>query len=138
MNIFCSHSEVFPIAYIVGAKKKPYIITKDITYKMSDGNLYVVHKGFRLDGTSVPKYLRSLMPRINDKIIGSTLHDALYHFDYKRVELGDRKARKLADKEMLYFWDKYDSKRKKENRAMYFLVRRFGGLIFKKWNQSIF
>ena len=134
MDIFCTHEKTFPIAYLVGSKKRPYVITEDVTYKLSNGKLFTVPKGFRLDGTSVPTVLRSLMPRVNDKIIGSTLHDYMYMHDHRRLELGDRKARKFADKEMLYFWDKYDNDRKKENKIMYFLVRRFGGLIFKKWN----
>ena len=130
--MFCSHSEVFPIGYIIGAKKKPYSITDTITYKLSDGKLYTIEKGFRMDGTSVPVLLRSLEPRINSRIIGSALHDHMYTTDYLRGELTDYEARKFIDKEMLLFWNKYNPTQKVKNKTMYLLVRSFGALVFKR------
>ncbi len=134
--VFCSHTRVFPISFVLGKKKKPYRITKEVRYILSNGKEYIIEKGFRLDGTSVPVLLRSLMPRINNKIIGSTLHDHMYINDYLRNELGDKKARKFADKEMLLFWNKYDSKKKIENKIMYFLVRTFGKKTFNKYKKT--
>jgi len=134
--VFCSHTRVFPISFVLGKKKKPYRITKEVRYILSNGKEYIIEKGFRLDGTSVPVLLRSLMPRINNKIIGSTLHDHMYINDYLRNELGDKKARKFADKEMLLFWNKYDSKKKIENKIMYFLVRTFGKRTFNKYKKT--
>lgn len=134
-NLFCSHTRVFPISFVLGRKRKPYKITKEVRYVLSNGMAYTVEKGFRLDGTSVPKVFRSIMPRINNKIIGSTLHDHMYINDYLRKELGDRKARKFIDKEMLLFWNKYDSKKKIENKIMYLLVRTFGRKIFNKYKK---
>ena len=134
-NLFCSHTRVFPISFVLGRKRKPYKITKEVRYVLSNGMAYTVEKGFRLDGTSVPKVFRSIMPRINNKIIGSTLHDHMYINDYLRKELGDRKARKFIDKEMLLFWNKYDPKKKIENKIMYLLVRTFGRKIFNKYKK---
>ena len=133
--VFCSHTRVFPISFVLGKKKKPYRITKEVRYILSNGKEYIIEKGFRLDGTSVPVLLRSLMPRINNKIIGSTLHDHMYINDYLRNELGDKKARKFIDKEMLLFWNKYDPKKKIENKIMYLLVRTFGRKIFNKYKK---
>mgnify|MGYP003631903182 CR=1 FL=1 len=134
-NLFCSHTRVFPISFVLGRKRKPYKITKEVRYVLSNGMAYTVEKGFRLDGTSVPKVFRSIMPRINNKIIGSTLHDHMYINDYLRKELGDKKARKFIDKEMLLFWNKYDPKKKIENKIMYLLVRTFGRKIFNKYKK---
>lgn len=134
--IFCSHTRVFPISFVLGKKKKPYRITKEVRYILSNGKEYIIEKGFRLDGTSVPVLFRSLMPRINNKIIGSTLHDHMYINDYLRNELGDKEARKFADKEMLLFWNKYDPKNKIENKIMYFLVRTFGKRTFNKYKKT--
>ena len=134
-NLFCSHTRVFPISFVLGRKRKPYKITKEVRYVLSNGMSYTVEKGFRLDGTSVPKVFRSIMPRINNKIIGSTLHDHMYINDYLRKELGDIKARKFIDKEMLLFWNKYDPKKKIENKIMYLLVRTFGRKIFNKYKK---
>ena len=136
MSIFCSHSVVFPVAYVVGAVEKPYIITENITYKLSDCKIYTIEKGFRFDGTTVPKVLRSVEPRINDKIIGSAVHDHMYVNDYLRDKMSDKKARLFIDQEMLLFWNKYSFKTKKTNKIMYNFVRLFGSKIFKRRKQQ--
>jgi hypothetical protein len=48
--IFCSHTRVFPISFVLGKKNKPYRITKEVRYTLSNGEEYFVEKGFRLDG----------------------------------------------------------------------------------------
>tara|TARA_R110002096_G_C14128980_1_gene681699 strand:- start:108 stop:524 length:417 start_codon:yes stop_codon:yes gene_type:complete len=136
MGILCSHSLVFPIAYVLGSEKNPYIITENITYKLSNGKIYTIEKGLRLDGTSVPKLLRTIEPRINNRIIGSALHDSMYINDFLRGELTDKEARKFIDKEMLLFWNKYNPKHKRKNKAMYYLVRAFGAKVFSNWNKT--
>ena len=117
-NVFCSHFEPFPVSIVIGAKDKPYVITEDVVYTLSSGDKYVVEKGFRLDGTSVPRLLRGLMPRINNKIIGSTLHDHMWNNDYKRIEWGDKKAKEFS------------------NRLMFIIVKSFGGSIFNRWKNK--
>jgi hypothetical protein len=46
--------------------------------------------------------------------------------------LGDKAAKELADKEMLYWWDAQLPNRKRINRLMYFFVKHLGWKIFKR------
>jgi hypothetical protein len=53
----------------------------------------------------------------------------MYIYDYKIEELGYYRARKFADKEMLYLSNKYN-KNKFDNYFRYFAVRILGGIIY--------
>lgn len=132
-KIWCSHLEgVFPISYVIGAKEKPFIITEDIHYVLNDGTKYIVPKGFRLDGTSSPRFVRSIVPRLDDRIVGSTLHDHMYYSDFMRGVWTDRMAKDFADSNMTDFHNLVLPKEKRLNKIMNFIVDKLGWKIFKE------
>lgn len=136
VEIFCSHSEgVFPISYVIGSKEKPFIITENINYILTDGREYTVPKGFRLDGTSSPRFLWPYIPRLDDRIVGSTLHDHMYMNDFMRREWGDRLSKEFADENMTAFHNLTLSNEKNKNKVMNFAVKWFGWGIFKRWGK---
>lgn len=125
--------QLIPVAYVLGSKNsKVFITTKMITFTLSNGELFFIDKGFRFDGSSIPRIFWWFVPRLDDRILGSLIHDMMYHSDYKRKQLGDKKAKELADKEMLYWWNAQLPKRKRINKTMYLFVKYFGWRIFRR------
>lgn len=119
---------------MIGETEKPWEITENIYYKLTDGTNYTVPKGFRLDGTSSPRAFWPWLPQVDDRIVGSTLHDHMYVTDFRRKEWGDPLAKKFADENMRAFHD-LTSKKKGQNKIIHFLVDKLGWPIFKRWNE---
>lgn len=119
--------QAIPIAYVLGSgNKKVFITTKTFLFTLSNGKVFIIPKGFRFDGSSIPRIFWWFAPRLDDRILGSLIHDMMYYDDYKREQLGDKAAKELADKEMLYWWDAQLPNRKRINRLMYFFRKAFG------------
>lgn len=131
MNVILRNYPIIPISYVLYGGKKCWITTDELVYTLSNGYKYVVEKGFRFDGTSSPRFLWSIFPPIDDRILGVILHDHMYVNDYLLDILTPREAKQWIDHEMKLWFDKYD-KKPKENKAMFLGVKWFGWNIFKK------
>ena len=64
-------------------------ITKDFHYSI-DGENFVIPKGFKFDGASVPKFLRSWLSPMGVLLIGGLVHD--YGYKYETLLLKGRKS----------------------------------------------
>jgi len=131
LSVNISNFPIIPIAYVLDGSDKPWIVTEDIGYILSNGDNYLVEKGFRFDGTSSPRFLWSTFPPVDDRILGVILHDHMYMNDYLLDVMKPRKAKRWIDKEMLLWFNKYSDK-KRQNRAMKLGVKLFGWKIFNR------
>ena len=131
-----SHYPIVPVQYVVGGGKKPWIITEEMTFILSNGDEYVVEEGFRFDGTSSPRFLWSIFPPIDDRIFAVILHDHMYVNDYLRDVMPDREAKDWIDNEM-EIWSNEYCPREKMNRAMKIGVDLFGWKIFLRKKEVV-
>jgi len=115
--------------------RKNWMISEDIEFKLSNGEKVLVPRGFETDLASVPRILWSITPPYGDFLLAIILHDWLYASDYKRSCLGERKARKFSDDEMLK-WSNKMNLNKFDNYLKYFGVRLFGGMVYKRINNK--
>jgi len=76
-----------------------YIIEKALTFKLSNGDLLAIEKGFIWDKSSVPKLLHWLFAPTGKFEIAALIHDKIYK------DLKEKYSREFADKEM-YKWSK--------------------------------
>ena len=114
---------------------KVYELTEPIHYMLSNGDIINIPIGFETDLRSVPPFLEFLISRNPDTLLAYIVHDFLYKTDYKRIELGDKKAKKFADKEMLLIAKKIAPCRI-DNKISYWAVKWFGWTVFKKYNNE--
>lgn len=115
--------------------EKVYELTAPIDYTLSNGEKIHIPIGFETDLRSVPPFLEWLIKRNPDTLFAYIIHDFLYKTDYKRIELGDKKAKEFADKEMLLIAKEIDPCRI-DNKISYWAVKWFGWTVFKKWNDE--
>ena len=54
-------------------------ITKDFHFEI-DGTAYVIPKGFRFDGASIPKFLRTFFSPVGVLLMGGLIHDYMYKY----------------------------------------------------------
>lgn len=115
--------------------EKYFKVIKSFQILLSNGEQIEIEEGFQFDGSSTPKYLTWLLPRYGSFFIASLIHDWLYVFDYKRTEMGVKRAQKIADGEML-FWSNIVNNRtvlkRLDNKVRYLAVRMFGKKIYKR------
>jgi hypothetical protein len=124
--------EKAPVSYLIHGGEKSFITNEHVIFELSNGKDYCVDKGFVFDGASVPRVFWWFVPRLDDRILASIIHDHMYVTDYMRHELGDYEARLFADKEFL-IWCNYTVPDKKwKNHLLYRMIRIFGAKIFKK------
>jgi hypothetical protein len=121
-------SMVYPIT-----KQYHFIVLGELTIKLSNDEIIKIPKGFEFDGSSVPRFLWFSFPPYGDFFFGAIIHDYLYSTKYKAKEIGFRKAKKFADKEML-LWSNILNKRtfgkRLDNRMRYLAVLLFGRKAF--------
>lgn len=114
---------------------KYFVVLKDITIELTDGERIKIRKGFRFDGSSVPKWLRGIFPTYGPFLIAALIHDWMYVKDYRRNYMGLRDAQKFADNEML-LWSMVLNNRnwlaKLDNKLRYRAVRMFGKKVYKR------
>ena len=120
------------LKYFFSEQRVVYQIGKTFSVQLSNGEVVTIEKGFETDLRSVPPFLHSVMSNCPSNVKAYVLHDWMYKTDYKRDELGDRKAKQLADYEMLYLANELDSDLKKQNELSHFMVDKFGNKIFKR------
>ena len=75
-------------------------LTNDFTYVLN-GNKYVIPAGFKFDGASIPKFLRTFFSPVGVLLIGGLVHDYAYKYETllrenKRDTLG-KISQKRAD-----------------------------------------
>ena len=129
--------KIIPVAYVLGSdSKNVFITTKRIKFTLSNGDSFYVPKGYRFDGTSIPRFLCWFASRLDDRILGALIHDRMYFTDYKRYSLGDKEAKKLADVEMLLWFNAQLPKSKFLNKAMFLGVKYLGWKVFKRRNND--
>lgn len=82
-NIIPTAQEVAEKIRIEFGKKSPDIITTDDIFIKLHGNWYIIPKGFRSDGASLPWIMTFLVDRKNENIIlFSILHDYFYRTQF--------------------------------------------------------
>ena len=124
-----------PLTFLPYEKEDKWEISEDIHVTLSNGDNILIPKGMRTDLRSTPWYLRWVAPPVNPAMISYLIHDYLYIYDYKRKELGDKKAKEFADNEMLY-WQKKVYDNEIGNKLCYYAVKYFGWTVFRKWNEK--
>lgn len=106
-----------------------YELLQDVTFKLSNGTVIIIPKGYKWDLSSVPRFLWWLLPPDGDFQVGALIHDYLY--EYNMVN------RKFADLEM-YKWSsavsgtKNKSIRNIDNKLRLLGVRLFGWYVWNK------
>lgn len=107
-----------------------YKIESKLTFKLSNGDILNIEKGFLWDKSSMPKILHWLFAPTGKFEIAALIHDKIYK------DLKDKYTRKFADKEMLK-WSKALQGTKKisfrnfDNHFRYIGVRAVGWLAWK-------
>jgi hypothetical protein len=125
-----------------GSRWKQFLLRKEISVQLSNGEVLNIPFGFDWDKSSVPRIFWAILPNDGDFIIGALIHDYLYQNKDKTISWfnGDSKAaRKFADKEMLNWSNKVNgtvkiSLMKIDNYLRYRFVRWFGGIA--AWNND--
>lgn len=104
-----------------------YELLEDVYFKLSNGFVIRIPKGYKWDLSSVPRFLWWLLPPDGDFQIGALIHDFLYE--------NKLTSRKFADKEM-YRWSvaasgtKKQSLRNIDNKLRLAGVRAFGWYVY--------
>ena len=86
------------VMWLLGTRN--WELTNDLTYVLN-GNKYVIPAGFKLDGASRPKFLRTFFSPVGVLLIGGLVHDYAYKYETllrenKRDTLG-KISQKRAD-----------------------------------------
>ncbi len=101
--------------------------------QLSNGKTIVINAGYVTDFASVPRFLWALFPPIGKYNRAALVHDYLYDLQYRQKELGEKAARKFADKQFLYLANQVNVDAKFQNYVMYLMVRMFG---LKAWRSK--
>ena len=93
----------YPIITYSGDDKKPWVLVKDFTIVLSNGDAAIIPKGFWTDFASTPLFINPLGKGINSYV----LHDYMYCFEGYKTTDGEHRTnvpvtRKFSDKEMRY------------------------------------
>ena len=121
-----------PLIYLpYGNKPNNWKIPHDIFIILSNGEHITIPEGMVFDARSTPWYLRWLLPSVNPALLAYIIHDYLYKVDYKRQELGVKKAKEFADNEMI-IWSNKLYKNKFSNYLCYYAVKIFGKKVYLK------
>lgn len=116
-----------------------YELLEDVYFKLSNGFVIRIPKGYKWDLSSVPRFLWWLLPPDGDFQIGALIHDFLYEnkewliHDFTYVNL--HYSRKFCDQEM-YRWSvaasgtKKQSLRNIDNKIRLAGVRAFGWYVY--------
>ena len=86
------------VMWLLGTRN--WELTNDFTYVLN-GNKYVIPAGFKFDGASIPKFLRTFFSPVGVLLIGGLVHDYAYKYETllrenKRDTLG-KISQKRAD-----------------------------------------
>ena len=86
------------VMWLLGTRN--WELTNDFTYALN-GNKYVIPAGFKFDGASIPKFLRTFFSPVGVLLIGGLVHDYAYKYETllrenKRDTLG-KISQKRAD-----------------------------------------
>ena len=111
------------LKYKGGKGGKMWILEKEITHTLHNGEKIILPVGFETDLSSVPKFLWSILPPYGKFLLAPLVHDYLYIEDQTR-------GRKFADKEMLIVSNR-THKNKIDNYIRFFGVRAFGWIYWK-------
>jgi hypothetical protein len=122
------------LLYYFKEQKVIYEVITDFEVQLSNGDLIVIKRGFETDLCSVPPFLHSFLSNSQRTMKAYIVHDWIYKTDYKRDELGDKKGKAFADKEMLYIANQIEPKLKKSNYIRYLAVKLFGKSTYKRRN----
>lgn len=131
-GVFVPKTFLEKLKYYFWEQKVQYKVVKDFNIELSTKEVITIKEGFTTDLCSVPPFLHSFLSNCPDTVKAYVLHDYLYKKDWKRNELGDKKAKKMADKEMLYLANKLNRNIKTNNTIRYLAVRLFGKGVFKR------
>ena len=120
------------LKYFFFELRNEWELLEDIEYTLKDGSKVTVPKGFTCDLCSIPPFLQPLFSKTSSTVKAYILHDWMYKTDYLRDEIGEEKARKLADDEMLRHANMIDPEKKRTNKFLYKGVRTFGKNIYAR------
>jgi hypothetical protein len=118
------------ISYLYSYNSRKYWrLCKEITVRLSTGEVISMPEGFYTDLSSVPKWLWSFERPFGDFLFAALVHDYLYASKHWPDQ-------KKADQEMLY-WSKTINSSRRANRIdnylRYYAVRLFGWTV---WNSK--
>lgn len=109
--------------------EKYFLLLHPVTIQLSNGDLIEIPGGFRFDGSSSPKWLRSIFPRYGAMLFPAMIHDWLYITDHGRDTVGLKESRKFADDEM-FKWSQIMNPNKIDNKLRWLAVRLFGKTVY--------
>lgn len=116
---------------VSGSNSKIYYrLVAPLTFKLTNGDVITIPRGFEWDLSSVPRFLWGILPPDGDMETPSILHDYLY--------MNKLYSREFADREML-LWSKATSGtlnkwsiRNIDNQIRYIAVRSLGWYVWNK------
>ena len=123
----------FKFSFVYPISKKHFVLREDIKIELSNKRIITIPSGFVFDGSSVPRFLWWVFPSYGDFFFAAMIHDWCYMTDYRANEIGIKKARKFADKEMLIWSNILNDKnrfKKIDNTLRYHAVRWFGREVY--------
>jgi hypothetical protein len=110
-------------------------LLEHLIVELSTGETIAIPKGFQTDLSSIPEILWGGLKPFGDFIIAPIVHDWMYRTKYKAEKLGESKARKFADDEMLWISNQTNNSKwhnKLDNWIRHKAVRAFGWISYKK------
>ena len=111
-----------PLTPVIGTKNV-FRLTQNIKIELSDGEIFLLKRGWEYDGASVPWIFQPLFPKWGEHSYSSLVHDMLYFTHYK--------SRKFADKEH-YLWGKTIGVKPLDNNIRYAFLRMFAWYAWLK------
>ena len=113
-----------------GIKNKPFMLTKDINFTLSNGDNMFIKKGYITDFASLPRLLKIFFDYLGDDGESFVIHDFLYHYRHYVTDKGLEPIyvdRKFADKEMRWQMKTYGSNWLR--RTLFYAGVRVGGMF---------
>lgn len=108
-----------------GARRKYWVVLRDIPVQLSNGQTIIIEEGFRTDLSSVPQFLWGLYPPYGDFLLASLIHDWLYTHNKHKAEPAHNMTKAESDYEM-FLWSCVLHKNIGENRSRLRAVKLFG------------
>jgi hypothetical protein len=97
------------------------VLTEAVTFKLSNGRIITLEKGFEWDEASIPWLFSWAFPKSGKYAYSALVHDAIYYAKYD--------SRKFADKEFRY-WMQATLNNRLQIAVRYYIVRLFGWMYW--------
>ena len=98
------------------------VLTEAVTFKLSNGRILTIERGFEWDEASIPWGFSWAFPKSGKYAFAALVHDALYYAKYD--------SQKFADREFRY-WMEATLNSKLQTFVRFAMVRAFGGFWWR-------